>query len=97
MAQRYFLFWTLMRITIDKLLAPHLKLAPVLVQARAHARRSPFDERRKSRLRATLDNGEEAALLLPRGTVLRGGDVLVADDGALRATWSPRPEYRAAW
>ena len=39
--------------------------------------------RRKSRLAATLDNGEEVALLLPRGTVLRDGDVLVADDGGL--------------
>jgi urease accessory protein len=42
-----------------------------------------FDDRRKSRLAATLDNGEEVALLLPRGTVLRDGDVLVADDGGL--------------
>ena len=68
--------------TIDKLLAPHLKLAPVLVK-RAPSLTLAFDERRKSRLAATLDNGEEVALVLPRGTVLRDGDVLVADDGAL--------------
>lgn len=68
--------------TLDKLLAPHLKLAPVLVK-RAPTLTLAFDERRKSRLAATLDSGEDVALLLPRGTVLRDGDVLIADDGAL--------------
>ncbi|APA85580.1 urease accessory protein UreE [Paraburkholderia sprentiae WSM5005] len=68
--------------TLNKLLAPHLKIAPVLVK-RAPSLTLAFDERRKSRLAATLDNGEEVALLLPRGTVLRDGDVLVADDGGL--------------
>ncbi|NYH18610.1 urease accessory protein UreE [Paraburkholderia bryophila] len=68
--------------TLDKLIAPHLKLAPVLVK-RAPTLTLAFDERRKSRLAATLDSGEEIALLLPRGTVLRDGDVLVADDGGL--------------
>jgi urease accessory protein len=68
--------------TIDKLIAPHLKLAPVLVK-RAPTLTLAFDDRRKSRLAATLDSGEEVALLLPRGTVLRDGDVLVADDGGL--------------
>ena len=41
----------------------------------------PFDLRQKSRLRATLDSGEEVAILLPRGEVLRGGDLLAASDG----------------
>ena len=41
----------------------------------------PYELREKSRLRATLTSGEEAALLLPRGTVLRGGDLLAGDDG----------------
>jgi len=68
--------------TLDKLLAPHLKLAPVL-RKRAPTLTLAFDERRKSRLAATLDTGEEVAVLLPRGTVLRDGDVLVADDGGL--------------
>ncbi|MDH6148842.1 urease accessory protein [Paraburkholderia sp. WSM4179] len=68
--------------TLNKLLAPHLKIAPVLVK-RAPTLTLAFDERRKSRLAATLDDGEEIALLLPRGTVLRDGDVLVADDGGL--------------
>ncbi|MFP3752788.1 urease accessory protein UreE [Cupriavidus sp. SIMBA_020] len=67
-------------IKIDKLLpAPH-GIAPVLVR-RAPKLVLPFGERSKSRLRAVLDNGAEAALFLPRGTVLRGGDLLVAEDG----------------
>ncbi len=41
----------------------------------------PFGERSKSRLRAVLDNGEEAGLFLERGSVLRDGDLLLADDG----------------
>lgn len=43
----------------------------------------PYELRQKSRLRATLDNGEEIGLLLPRGTVLRGGDCLKAESGAV--------------
>ena len=35
-----------------------------------------FEERRRSRMRIRLDDGREAALLLPRGTVLRDGDRL---------------------
>lgn len=68
--------------TIDKLLDPKIKLAPVLVK-RAATLTLDFDARRKSRLAATLDDGEDVALVLPRGTVLRDGDVLVAQDGAL--------------
>ena len=68
--------------TIDKLIDPKIKLAAVLVK-RAPTLTLDFDARRKSRLAATLDNGEEVALVLPRGTVLRDGDVLVAQDGAL--------------
>ena len=41
----------------------------------------PFDMRQKSRLRATLTSGEEVAIVLPRGQVLRGGDWVVASDG----------------
>ena len=41
----------------------------------------PFGERSKSRLRAVLDNGEEAGLFLERGSILRNGDLLLADDG----------------
>jgi urease accessory protein len=41
----------------------------------------PFDLRQKSRLRAKLANGEEASLVLPRGDILRGGDLLATADG----------------
>jgi urease accessory protein len=41
----------------------------------------PFDLRQKSRLRARLTSGSEIAVFLPRGTVLRGGDLLRMDDG----------------
>jgi urease accessory protein len=41
----------------------------------------PFGDRAKSRLRAVLDNGEEAGLFLERGSVLRNGDLLLAADG----------------
>ncbi|WP_456384734.1 urease accessory protein UreE [Desulfolithobacter sp.] len=42
----------------------------------------PWEKRIKSRLRVQLDNGLEAGLFLPRGTVLRGGDLLVDDSAA---------------
>ena len=43
----------------------------------------PFDIRQKSRFRAALDDGMEAALFLPRGSVLRDGDLLEARDGSV--------------
>ena len=42
-----------------------------------------FDARRRSRQPVTLTDGTEAGLFLPRGTVLRAGDVLRADTGRL--------------
>ncbi|VVD92696.1 urease accessory protein UreE [Pandoraea capi] len=61
------------RFEAGRIAAPLARRAPALVL--------PFDARSKSRLRATLETGEDVALFLPRGTVLRGGDMLVADDG----------------
>lgn len=40
-----------------------------------------FDARTKSRLRTQLVGGEEVGMFLPRGTILRGGDRLLAQDG----------------
>jgi urease accessory protein len=55
----------------------------------------PYELREKSRLRATLSSGEEAALLLPRGTVLRGGDLLCGDDGrVVKIVAAPEAIYR---
>jgi urease accessory protein len=41
----------------------------------------PFDQRSKSRLRAMLTTGEEVGVIVERGSVLRGGDLLLAEDG----------------
>lgn len=41
----------------------------------------PFDLRQKSRLRIKLASGQEAALFLTRGIILRGGDLLKSEDG----------------
>jgi len=41
----------------------------------------PLEGRIKSRLRVTLDDGREAGLFLPRGSSLRDGDCLLAEDG----------------
>jgi urease accessory protein len=43
----------------------------------------PFELRQKSRLRTRLESGEEAALFLERGAVLRGGEKLEAADGRI--------------
>jgi len=43
----------------------------------------PFELRQKSRLRTVVDSGEEIGLFLERGTMLRGGDTLLADDGRI--------------
>jgi urease accessory protein len=67
---------------IDKRIGGDVKLARALV-ARAATLTLPYEARCKSRLAARLDDGEAVALLMPRGTVLAEGDILVADDGAL--------------
>jgi urease accessory protein len=41
----------------------------------------PFDARQKSRQRVRLVSGEEVAMKLPRGEILRGGDLVSASDG----------------
>jgi urease accessory protein len=43
--------------------------------------RLPFEQRQRSRLKTALVSGEEVALMLPRGEILRGGDLLLASDG----------------
>lgn len=46
--------------------------------------RLPFEMRARSRLRARLVEGGEVALVLPRGTVLRGGALVAGAHGCLR-------------
>jgi urease accessory protein len=51
-----------------------------------------WDVRQKSRIEATDSLGRALNVFLPRGTVLRGGDVLVAEDGSLiRVKAAPQP------
>ena len=50
--------------------------------AKAHLVLS-FEARCKSRLRTRLLSGEEVGLFMERGTVLRGGDKLAANDGTV--------------
>lgn len=57
-------------------------LARVLVQ-RAATVTLDWDTRQKSRFDATDSQGRALGVFLPRGTVVRGGDVLVAEDGSL--------------
>jgi urease accessory protein len=69
-------------LTINKLIARGQGLAPVLLK------RSPkvaldWDVRQKSRFDITDSQGRHLGVFLPRGTVVRGGDVLVAEDGSL--------------
>ena len=41
----------------------------------------PIRERTKSRIKVTLDDGREAGLFLPRGEILRGGDLVESEEG----------------
>ena len=43
----------------------------------------PFEKRQKSRLWVSLDDNQDAALMLERGSVLRHGDLLRADNGLI--------------
>ena len=43
----------------------------------------PFEKRQKSRLRVSLDNNQEAALMMERGSVLRHGELLRANNGLI--------------
>ncbi|WP_374662917.1 urease accessory protein UreE [Inhella sp.] len=70
---------------------PAQTLAPALLK-RAATLELDWDTRQKSRFGATDSTGRELAVLLNRGTVLRGGDVLVAEDGSLvRVIAAPQP------
>ena len=55
-----------------------------------------FDARTKSRLRTRLASGTEVGLFLPRGTILRGGDRLLASDGRVVAVVSAPEELLEA-
>lgn len=52
----------------------------------------PYESRRKSRLLARTEGGLEVGLFMPRGTVLRGGDLVTGPDGgAVLIRAAPEP------
>jgi urease accessory protein len=69
-------------ITINKLIPQSRGLAAVLLK-RAATVELDWDVRQKSRFDATDSQGRALGVFLPRGTVARGGDALVAEDGSL--------------
>lgn len=81
-------------LTINKLIPGGRGLAGVLLK-RAPAVELDWDTRQKSRFDATDSSGRAIGVFLPRGTVVRGGDVLVAEDGSLvRVQAAPQPVLR---
>ena len=78
-------------LAVNKLIARGRGLAPALVK-RAATVSLDWDTRQKSRFEATDSSGRALGVLLPQGTAVRGGDVLVADDGSLvRVEAAPQP------
>ena len=65
-----------------KLIPQGQGLASVLVK-RAATLTLDWDVRQKSRFEATDSRSRSVGVFLPRGTVVRGGDVLIAEDGSL--------------
>ena len=77
-----------------KLIPQGQGLASVLVK-RAATLTLDWDVRQKSRFEATDSLGRSVGVFLPRGTVVRGGDVLVAEDGSLvRVSAAPQQVLR---
>jgi urease accessory protein len=78
-------------LTVNRILPRAQGLAPALLR-RAASLELGWDERQKSRLDATDSLGRALGIFLPRGTVLRGGDALVAEDGSVvRVLAAPQP------
>jgi urease accessory protein len=66
----------------SKVIAQGQGLAPVLLK-RAATVELDWDVRQKSRFDTTDSLGRHLGVFLPRGTLLRGGDVLVVEDGSM--------------
>lgn len=81
-------------LQVSKILPQGQGLAPVLLK-RAGTVELDWDTRQKSRFSAHDDAGRELGVFLPRGSLVRGGDVLVAEDGSLlRVIAKPQPLLR---
>lgn len=78
-------------LQVSKILAGGRGLAPVLLK-RAATVQLDWDVRQKSRFDCTDSQGRHLGVFLPRGSVVRGGDVLVAEDGSMvRVIAAPQP------
>lgn len=81
-------------LTVNKLMPRGQGLASVLLK-RAATVELDWDVRQKSRFDAIDSQGRALGIFLPRGTAVRGGDVLVAEDGSLiRVIAAPQPVLR---
>jgi urease accessory protein len=81
-------------LTVNKLIPSSRGLAGVLLK-RAATVALDWDVRCKSRFEATDSTGRALGVFLARGSVVRGGDVLVAEDGSLvRVIAAPQPVLR---
>ena len=69
-------------IQTSKLIAQGKGLAPIVLK-RASTIELDWDARQKSRFEGTDSLGRQLGVFLPRGTLVRGGDVLVAEDGSM--------------
>jgi urease accessory protein len=69
-------------LQVSKCIPQGQGLAPVLIK-RATTVELDWDVRQKSRFDATDSTDRQIGVFLPRGTVVRGGDVLLAEDGSL--------------
>ena len=69
-------------LKVNKLVAQGRGLAGALLK-RAATVELDWELRQKSRFEATDSAGRRLGVFLPRGSVVRGGDVMVAEDGSL--------------
>ena len=67
-------------LQVSKIIPQGAGLAPVLVK-RASTVELDWDTRQKSRFECTDSLDRPLGVFLPRGTLVRGGDVMVAEDG----------------
>ena len=78
-------------LTVNKLIGQARGLAPALLK-RASTVVLDWDTRQKSRFDTEDSQGRTLGVFLPRGATVRGGDVLVAEDGSLvKVIATPQP------
>ena len=78
-------------LTVNKLLPQGQGLSAVLLK-RAATIELDWDTRQKSRFEADDSQSRRLGVFLPRGTAVRGGDVLVTEDGSLvKVVARPQP------